>query len=212
VPSWAALSAGPTYGEIMDLLPVAKGTLAGWCRDIRLTEDQIEAIKARVPSQKGVPRNTQRGRRAEIEAIRRRAALEGVKRVGDPFWIAGVVMYWAEGTKAKPRLELSNSDPRGLGLFVPGPGSSIRPRQNSPWNCIFTKETMKVRRLFWASSLGLTAPRFYATFVKPAGTGHRKNRLVHGVCRVSMVKSADAFYRTMTWIDVVADLYRSLPR
>jgi hypothetical protein len=29
-----------------------------------------------------------------------------------------VVMYWAEGTKAKPRLELSNSDPRALGLFI----------------------------------------------------------------------------------------------
>lgn len=57
--------AGWTYGEIMDLLPVAKGTLAGWCKDIRLTDDQIEAIKARVPTQKGVPRNTQRSRRPD---------------------------------------------------------------------------------------------------------------------------------------------------
>jgi hypothetical protein len=46
---------GWTYSEIMAVLPVGKGTLAGWCRDIRLTDEQIEAIKARVPSQKGVP-------------------------------------------------------------------------------------------------------------------------------------------------------------
>ena len=110
--------AGWTYGEIMDLLPVSKGTLAGWCKDIRLSEEQIEAIKARVPSQKGVPRDTQRRRRAEIEAIRSAAAVEAAERVHDPFWIAGVVMYWAEGTKAKPRLELTNSDPRALRLLI----------------------------------------------------------------------------------------------
>lgn len=86
-------------------------------------------------------------------------------------------------------------------------------RPSSCWNFIFTKGNDESEaRLFWTSSLGLIAPRFYATFVKPAGTGHRKNRLVHGVCHVSMVKSTDAFHRTMIWIDVVADLYRSLPR
>jgi len=102
----------------MDLLPVGKGTLAGWCKDIRLSEEQIKAIKARVPSQKGVPRDTQRTPRAEIESIRNAAAIEAANRVQDPFWIAGVVMYWAEGTKAKPRLELTNSDPRALKLFI----------------------------------------------------------------------------------------------
>ena len=61
--------AGWTYGEIMDLLPVPKGTLAGWCKDIRLTEDQIEAIKARRPPgiRSGIPVDTQRKRRAEID-------------------------------------------------------------------------------------------------------------------------------------------------
>lgn len=47
---------GWTYGEIMDVLPVGKGTLAGWCKEIRLSEGQIEAIKARVPSRKGFRR------------------------------------------------------------------------------------------------------------------------------------------------------------
>ncbi len=91
----------------MDLLPVAKGTLAGWCKEIRLTEEQIEAIKARRPPgiRSGIPVDTQRKRRAEIEAIRNRAALEAKEMLHDSFWTAGVVMYWAEGTKARPRLE-----------------------------------------------------------------------------------------------------------
>jgi hypothetical protein len=53
---------GWTYSEIMAVLPVGKGTLSGWCRDIRLTEDQIEAIKARRPPgvRTGIPVDTQR--------------------------------------------------------------------------------------------------------------------------------------------------------
>ena len=31
---------GLSYGEIMDLIPVKKSTLATWCRDVRLTEEQ----------------------------------------------------------------------------------------------------------------------------------------------------------------------------
>jgi hypothetical protein len=205
--------AGWTYGEIMDLLPVSKGTLAGWCKDIRLSEEQIEAIKARVPSQKGVPRDTQRRRRAEIEAIRSAAAVEAAERVHDPFWIAGVVMYWAEGTKAKPRLDLTNSDPRALRLLISWTRRFHLPEAEFVLELHLHEGNNDTEaRLFWASALGLVDPPFYATFVKPAGTGHRKNKLVHGVCRVSMTKSSDAFHRTMSWIDVLADLYPSLPR
>jgi hypothetical protein len=67
---------GWTYSEIMAVLPVGKGTLSGWCREIRLTEEQIQAIKARVPTQKGVPRDTNRKRRHEIAQIRKQAQAE----------------------------------------------------------------------------------------------------------------------------------------
>ena len=53
---------GLSYGEIMDLIPVKKSTLATWCRDVELTNDQIEAIKLRRAQEPGIPRNTQRNR------------------------------------------------------------------------------------------------------------------------------------------------------
>lgn len=51
---------GWTYGEIRSVLDVPKGTLAGWCREIRLTDEQIASIKQRTATQRGVPRDTQR--------------------------------------------------------------------------------------------------------------------------------------------------------
>ena len=56
----------------------------------------------------------------------------------------------------------------------------------------------------WCRDIELTPAEFYKTFVKPAGTGHRKNTLPHGVCRVLVRRSTDAWLRTMEWVDVLA--------
>ena len=192
----------------MDFLPVGKGTLAGWCKEIRLTEEQIDAIRARRPPgvRTGIPVDTQRKRRAEIGAIRKTASLEAKQMIRDSFWIAGVVMYWAEGTKAKPRLELTNSDERALRLFIAWTRRYHRPDAEFVLSLhLHEGNDDKLARSHWASILGVMDPRFYPTFVKPSGTGHRKNNLKHGVCRVSMTKSTDAFHRTMAWIDAIAD-------
>ena len=51
---------GWTYGEIREEIPVPKGTLSYWCPEIRLAEEQVEAIKARTSgSRRGVPVDTQ---------------------------------------------------------------------------------------------------------------------------------------------------------
>src|SRR3970282_1284528 len=83
---------GLSYGEIMDVIPVKKSTLATWCRDVPLTKSQIEAIKERTGSVKGIPRDTQRKRREEIERIREVARAEVAWLSLDPNWVAGVVM------------------------------------------------------------------------------------------------------------------------
>src|SRR5690606_14482935 len=49
---------GLSYGEIMELVPVKKSTLATWCRDVELTERQIEAIRARSAPLPGYSRDT----------------------------------------------------------------------------------------------------------------------------------------------------------
>lgn len=202
--------AGWTYGEIMELLPVGKGTLAGWCKEIRLSQVQIQAIKGRRPPgvRTGIPVDTQRKRRAEIEELKRQASTEAHALLADPFWIAGVVLYWAEGSKTKRRLELTNSDDRALRLFIVWTRKYLLPGAEFVLSLhLHEGNDDAFARSYWASRLGLERPQFYPTFVKPAGTGHRNNKLLQGVCCVSVRKSTDAFYRTMSWIENVAQLY-----
>ena len=58
----------------------------------------------------------------------------------------------------------------------------------------------------WREALELPEARFTKTYLKPAGTGHRKNTLPHGVCRVRVCRSTDAFVTVMVWIDSLEPL------
>ena len=79
-----------SYGEIVDLIPVEKSTLATWCREVKLTEEQVAALKVRRPPLPGILRDTQRKRHREIEMIRAQARLEAIHLQDDPFWAMGV--------------------------------------------------------------------------------------------------------------------------
>jgi len=56
-------------------------------------------------------------------------------------------------------------------------------------------------RLWWSGELSVDLSNFTKSFVKPEGTGHRKNHLPHGVCILTKRCSTDDYHRTMAWID-----------
>jgi hypothetical protein len=200
---------GWSYGEIMEVIPVAKSTLSNWCRDIPITPEQAQAILARTGSRKGIPRDTQRKRNLAIAEIRSRARLEVTLLIENSFWIAGTVMYWAEGAKTGRALQMSNSDPRALRLFI----DWVR-----RFHCQDAEFVLQLHlhegndethaKDAWITALPLDPAEasFHRTFIKPKGTGYRKNHLAHGVCRVRLRRGTDAFIRTMVWIETLAPI------
>ena len=197
---------GWSYGEIRQVIDVPKGTLAGWCRGIRLSDRQVEAIRTRTGSVKGVPRDTQRRRRREIDQIRATAAAEVPQLIHDPLWLAGTVMYWAEGAKSDNALTFANSDPRACRLFIEWTRGFHRAEATFVLKLnIHAGNDESAARAFWLHHLALNDDtRFYRTYVKADGTGHRKNHLAQGVAQVRVRASTDLFHTTMGWIDRLA--------
>lgn len=193
---------GLTYAEIGELVPAAKATIAGWCRGIELTKSQRDAIRERTGSRKGVPVDTQRRRRLEIEQIRAAAVGEAAQLSAHPTWTAGVALCWAEGFKTERLVGMANSDEALLRFFMMwirrylDDSASFRAKLN-----LHAANHEVQARAHWAAALGLDAADFSKTFVKPEGTGHRKNHLAHGVCQLRMRSSGDSFHRTMAWVD-----------
>jgi hypothetical protein len=193
---------GLSYGEIMELIPVKKSTLATWCRDVVLTREQIDAIKLRRAQEPGVPRDTQPKRRREVEMIRAQARLEAEHLISDPLWSAGVALYWGEGSKTQNRLSLANSDPAALRLFKTWSEVYLPP--HSGWRAkvnLHANNDEPAARDWWAEQLGVPLLDFTKTYIKPDGTGHRTNHLPFGVCTLYKRRSTNAYHTVMSWIE-----------
>jgi hypothetical protein len=97
---------GLSYGEVMDLIPVKKSTLATWCREVNLTTGQLQDIRIRrTPepgmSLRGKPYTTQRPRRREIEMIRAQSFREAEHQYLPP----------NDGWRARLNLHAQNDEP-----------------------------------------------------------------------------------------------------
>lgn len=197
---------GLSYREIAEVIPVAKGTLSGWCRDLEPTEDQKERLLSLRPSRLALQEAGLRRRRRNlerIEAIRRKARTEVQALAVDPFWVAGVVAYWSEGTKRGKELRFSNSDPALVILFVRLAIRylGLRTDQFSAQLHLHDGQDELERKRYWSAVTGIPLHRFCKSYIKPEGTGHRKNVLYNGTVSIRPRRSGDLFHRVMGWIE-----------
>ena len=189
----------------MDLIDAKKSTLATWCREVTLTDEQIGAIKkgrAQIP---GTPVDTNWRRRKEIRELRSVARSLVPELAEDPLWVGGLVLYWAESNKTRNKVGMANTDPRALRLFLWWVRTYVQPDAEFSLQLhLHEGNDEEGAKEYWRSETGLGNSNFVKTFIKPKGTGHRKNHLKHGVCTVRMKCPADAWNIIMEWIDAVA--------
>lgn len=177
-----------------------------------MSADQAEALKRRTGPRAGVPRDTQRKRRLAVAVIEAEATAFAHEHLDDPLWVAGTALYWAEGAKTQRTVALANSDAALIRCYLswcrrfhtPSAEFALRLHLHAGND---EHEAMS----YWRRELGLPEAPFHKTFLKPAGTGHRKNHLAFGVCRALMRRSADAFVATMRWIEILGTEAGRLP-
>lgn len=196
---------GLSYREIREIIPAPKGTLSGWCRDIVLTPDQQARLRALNHPQFVRRRVGARHRRRNldrIEAIRAVARAEAELLAPDPFWLAGVVAYWAEGSKGNS-LQFANSDPAFIVLFMQWSVRflGVTPDEFTISLHLHDGQDEDERKRYWSEITGLPLDSFRKTFVKPEGTGHRKNILYNGTARIRVSRSGDRLHRVSGWIE-----------
>jgi hypothetical protein len=153
---------GRSIKEMTRLVGVSQSTASVWVRDIELTEAQHAALLVQDPSRNGRRNgwaaNIERGRLS-----RRTFQLAGRRRIAtyDPLYVAGCMLYWAEGAKGRNAVELSNADPEVIYLF----GRFLRvcfgvPDARMRVTChLFADHVSKQRDVeqFWLDVLGLPA-------------------------------------------------------
>lgn len=115
---------GKSYNDICREFGVSKSTLSLWLRDVPLTEEHRQALKERSggpPAKRAQALRARHHRRDET--IVAAARDEITEMSGRELFLAGVVAYWAEGSKNKPwgrntQATFINSDPGMIRLFL----------------------------------------------------------------------------------------------
>jgi hypothetical protein len=199
---------GLSYREIASLVSVSRSTLSGWCRDIELSADQRARLAQMRPSAIALREKAARRRASAVarhEAIRRAAREEVASLIREPLWLAGVVAYWSEGAKTSRELLFSNSDAGLIQLFIRWSRDwlGVTPDRFSAKLHLHSGQDETERRRYWSEVSAIPLTRFGKTFIKPEGTGHRKNVLWGGTLSIRIARSGRDFQRVMGWIEGV---------
>lgn len=199
---------GYSYGEIMNELPVGKGTLSSWLGKIDISEKHAQRIKNRskealVTTRFNLSKWNREQRQEEIRIIRV-AAKENVGTLSDQeLLIAGTMLYWAEGNKGTKSLQISNADPVLIQFIMVWFRKCLRIEENRFRLSIHYHQGQDYKKIqeFWSELTYIPLESFTKPFCKPPGTGHRTHYLQWGVCRIYIARSADLLHQVLAWKD-----------
>jgi len=114
---------GYSYNDIQNELGLAKSTLSCWLKDFPLTPEEKRCLKKR--QDKNISRGRiktaaalTRNRLAREREIYRSAKALYSTHAEDPFFVMGVALYWAEGSKRALQCCFTNSDEEMMGVMV----------------------------------------------------------------------------------------------
>lgn len=183
---------GASVKEIERRLGVARSSVSRWVRDVRLSDEQRTALAARVTEGK-----LRAAEEKAATARRRRAAYqeEGrwLARTRGASYAGGCMLYWAEGTKCRCSVEVSNSDPALLALFAEFLRNEFAvPSDAMNIHCqLFTDHVDRQRdvEVFWLRACGLPESSLRKSTVNAqskSSLGKRFNKLPYGTCKLRL--------------------------
>lgn len=198
---------GLSYSQIRSKVTVSKDTLSRWCRDIPLTDEQINnlSIKRTMGGLKGSiigAKNQQKRRIEETLRIYKEGKLKiGLVSKRERF-IAGVALYLAEGTKADRVCAFSNSDPYVIQFMTNWFTEFCNVTPANMRGAIWLHEELseKYAKEFWSKVTGIS--HFHKTYIARNKSGSKKIRKnIHKYGVFSIRFSSATIHRTIIgWI------------
>ncbi len=192
---------GKSIKAIAKNLNVSQGSVSIWCKDIKLTSKQIEKLEEN--KRKGGYKGRLKG--AQIQKERKEKNIERFKKEGKDkvgklsfkeFFIAGIGLYWGEGTK-KGRLQITNSDPEIIKFFISWVNVFFNISKKDLILYITVNEMHKERveeiKKYWSNLLNIPLSQFGKTVLILSKNKKRYSnfKLHHGTLRVTVRKSTN---------------------
>lgn len=202
---------GLTYSEILAKVPVAKSTLSDWLHSVSLAKHQYQRITEKKLA--AMRRGSLKIRNLRLERssqIINAAAAEAKALIQNPLWLAGTVLYWAEGSKQKTwrpsqRVAFTNTDPATIRIVKVWLEKFANIKDSQMKYDLYIHQTGDVAtaKAFWFKNLGISDKNLSVYFKKHNPKPHRKNvgREYYGTVRLAVSASTDLNRRITGWIN-----------
>lgn len=206
---------GMTYPEIIAKIgPVPKNTLSNWLKNTKLGDEQIERIKQYMKErgnagrQAGAWANKKR-RIDRLAKLKNAAETEYSTFSEQPMFLAGLVLYLAEGSKKWEAFHFMNSDPYLIKIMVRWILNYSDVEFRNIHFRLYIHEVYKNEdcESYWMNELGLKPEQLKKTIYKPTGRENKKNPAYRGCLRIEPKGNSDIYWKTLAWRDC---LYKSM--
>ena len=162
---------GMSYSQIKEKLHVSKSTLSAWLSDMPLSEKRIRELRADNPIRIERYRNTMRAKREVKNKIAYQKIANKIGDISDrEFLIAGLFLYWAEGSKTKTfSIALTNTNPAMLILFIKWlEFFNVQKSKLKIHLHLYSDMNIKRQINFWSKKLSVTISQFRKPYIKRA--------------------------------------------
>ena len=182
---------GRSYSQIKEILGISKGTLSAWLRDYPLSVDRIKELRDHNHQRIENYRETRRRQREELlNDIYLRQKKEILPMSKRKLFLAGLFMYWAEGTKDKKFTTqcVANSDPAIIKFFIFWFENILKIKKENLNFRLHLYRDMNINGEinYWKNILGVRRVQFKKPYVKSSKLSNLsyKTGFRHGTCNI----------------------------
>ena len=206
---------GMSYSQIKEKLGVSKSTLSYWLRDYPLPKERIRELRDWSEQRIERCRETKRKKKETRLSSFYREQKEEIFPLGKrDLFIAGLFLYWGEGTKTgSSTVSLSNTDPSTLLFFMQWltkcfnvPVDKFKVKLH-----LYKDMSIKKETLYWSRLLNIPIARFRKPYIKNSKTTDMtyRRKFIHGTCNV-IVEDARLLERILMSLKAISDHYMRL--
>jgi hypothetical protein len=199
---------GKTFSEIQNIIgPIPKSTLSNWLKDVSLTDNQHKRIHNLMKENGTLGRYIGAQRNHELR-VNRLANIANIAKdeyrifINEPMFLAGLILYLAEGSKKSEQFQFMNSDPKLMKYMI------LWVTKYGDKNFKTLRFRLYIHKLyknencenFWIRDLKADSKQFLKTIYKTTNRAYKKNPQYKGCLRLE-VSGSELYWKTMTWRD-----------
>jgi len=206
---------GESIKDIARKLKIAKSTISLWCRDIKLTSKQIQRLHEKMV--KGGYEGRMKGARMQYERRLKKVkewekkGVQQIQKISNrDLLIAGISLYWGEGTRKTRHLSFSNSDPEMIKFMIRFFRKVCKIEKDRFTAYIginkIHKNRVKEVEEYWSKITNIPREQFTkTTLIKSKNKKVYKNFFIHyGTLTIRIKKSSELYYQMIGLIQGLA--------